>query len=344
MSTDTLRHFVSLAELTDILARIFLRAGVSAQNAAILAANCARCERDGAHSHGVFRIPGYLASLNSGWVDGKAEPVLEPASEAFLRVDARNGFAQPALAAAAGAIADMVSRFGVAIVATRDSHHFSALWPDLEPFAADGLVSLSTVTGIATVIPPGGHRPVFGTNPMAFATPVEGGPPLIFDLATSSMSNGDLRIAAREGRTVPEGTGLDALGRPSTVPQDILDGGGLIPFGGHKGAAIALMVEILSSALTGGQFSAEVDFSSHPGAETPKTGQFLMVIDPDCGTRSRHRSRVATLVEMLRSAGQSRLPSDRRYANRALADRDGIPLTRQTYNDLLALADEEPLG
>nr|WP_205928500.1 Ldh family oxidoreductase [Rhizobium leguminosarum] len=95
---------------------------------------------------------------------------------------------------------------------------------------------------------------------------------LPIDFATSSMSNGDLRIAAREGHSIPMGTGIDASGALSDSPSDILNGGALLPFGGHKGAAVSPMVEVLASALTGGQFSAQVDFSGHPGAETSKNG------------------------------------------------------------------------
>jgi len=225
-----------------------------------------------------------------------------------------------------------------ALAAIRDSHHFSALWPDLEPLARAGFIALSTVTGIACVVPPGGIQPVFGTNPIAFATPVAGANPLIFDQATSAMSNGDLRIAARSGRTVPLGTGVDRDGDPTEDPQAILDGGGLLPFGGHKGASIALMVEILSSALTGGQFSSEVDFSSHPGSETRKTGQLLIVIDPERGGNSGFGTRVGELIEKLRSNGQSRLPSDRRYANRARAEKRGIPIRERQYWKLIELA------
>ncbi|MDE2516010.1 MAG: Ldh family oxidoreductase [Rhodospirillales bacterium] len=324
--------------LADLLTRIFIRHGVAAEHAALLGRNCATCERDGAHSHGVFRIPGYVASLDAGWIDGQVRPVMEDCAPSFLRVDAANGFAQPALAAARPALLARVARNGVALLAIRRSHHFSALWPDLEPFADQGLVALSMVAGIAGVMPPGARKPVFGTNPIAFATPVAGARPLVFDLATSAMSNGDLRIAAREGRAIPPDSGVDRAGRMTTDPKAVLDGGGLLTFGGYKGASIALMVEILASALTGGQFSAEVDFSTHPGAETPCTGQVIILIDPACGAGAAFADRVATLIAMLREAGQERLPSDRRYANRARAERDGITLDDATHEALTRLA------
>lgn len=328
---------ISFEDLVSLLRRVFTQAGVSESNAGALAMTCAQCERDGSLSHGIFRIPGYLGSLRSGWVDGRAVPSVEDVGPAVVRVDARNGFAQPALAAARPLLLDKVRCCGSALLAIRDSHHFSALWPDVEPFAREGLVAMSFVTGLACVIPPGGRRPVFGTNPMAFAAPVAGADPLVFDHATSALSNGDVRIAAREGHTVGPGAGVDRHRQPTVDPKAILDGGALLPFGGHKGASIILMIEILASALTGGAFSAEVDFSRHPGAETPRTGQLLLVVDPQRGGNDLFAHRVRQLLDSVREAGQERLPGDRRYARRKLSD-EGIPISHAQLTELTVLA------
>src|SRR5690242_497620 len=107
---------IKFHDLELLLAKIFIRFGVSEANGKILATNCASCERDGSLSHGVFRIPGYVASLKSGWVDGNAVPDIEEVGPAFLRVNARNGFAQPALAAVLPRVINMVSAHGVAVV------------------------------------------------------------------------------------------------------------------------------------------------------------------------------------------------------------------------------------
>ncbi|MEI9402544.1 Ldh family oxidoreductase [Mesorhizobium argentiipisi] len=329
---------VPFVVLEDLLQRIFSRHGVSDDNAKILATNCASCERDGSLSHGIFRIAGYLSSLASGWVDGRAVPRLEDRGPSVIRVDAMNGFAQPALAAAVPAILDRVSATGVALVAIRRSHHFSALWPDLEPFALRDLVAIAMVTGFRCVAPPGGTKPVFGTNPLAFAAPVAGTHPLMFDFATSAMSNGDLRLAARAKAKVPLGTGIDSHGDRTDKPEAILDGGALLPFGGHKGAALSLMVEIMASALTGGLFSHEVDFSGYPGAETPNTGQVLLVIDPERAGNSDFAGRVLTLLDTVRASGAARLPSDRRYRQRAEANKDGIPIATDKLRQLIVLA------
>jgi delta1-piperideine-2-carboxylate reductase len=313
-------------ELRALLASIFERHGASAQVAAILGENCASVQRDGAESHGVFRMPGYVATMASGWVDATAVPVVTDAAPGFISVDAMNGFAQPALAAARALLLEKARVNGIALLAIHNSHHFSALWPDVEPFARDGLVALAFVNSMACVVPHGGQHALFGTNPIAFAAPREGAEPLVFDLATSAMAHGDVQIAAREGQALPEGTGVDRDGSPTRSAAAVLDGGALQTFGGHKGSALSMMVEILAAALTGGNFSFEVDWSGHPGAQTPRTGQLLIAIDPARQAGNRFADRLETLVHEMQAAGQARQPGARRYAQRAASERGGVPV------------------
>lgn len=329
---------LSFAALRGLLETIFLRLGASQTVASVLADNCAACERDGCHSHGIFRMPGYVRNIQTGWADARAVPTASEVGPSFLRIDARNGFAQPAFETFRLQIARMLQDTGVAVVAINNSHHFSALWPELEPFAQEGHVGLSVVTGYQVVVPPGGRKRVLGTNPIAFATPVAGSAPVIFDFATSTMSYGDLRIAAGKGRKVPMGTGVDREGRLSDDPAAIEEGGGILPFGGHKGAALSMMVEVLASALTGGQFAAEVDYTGFPGADAPKTGQLLIFIDPRRGGNDRFSDRVADLVALLRDAGQERLPSQQRYERRARSLAEGISILKKDHEALLGFA------
>lgn len=329
---------VDFAELVDILTAIFAKNGVTATSARLLAENCASCERDGSTSHGVFRIAGYVASLLSGWVDGAAEPVLEDTASSLLRCDARNGFAQVALHAATPKLLTKVEETGVAILSIRNSHHFSALWPDVEPFAERGLVAFSAVNSMACVVPPGGRKPVFGTNPIAFAIPAEGGLPFVFDQASSAIAHGDVQIAAREGRSLASGQAVSSTGEPTTDPNEVLEGGGLLPFGGYKGSSIALMVELLSAALSGGQYSYQVDWTNYPGAQTPKTGQFLLLIDGQRGNPADFPSRVSELLSMVKSAGQERLPGERRRARRVQSIDRGIQMSRGQLENLCKLA------
>ncbi|MBM9401048.1 Ldh family oxidoreductase [Gluconacetobacter azotocaptans] len=339
MTAERTEIHIAFEALELLLKEIFIRNGVSCSTADILAANCAGCERDGAISHGIFRVPGYLASLKTGWVDGRAVAEVSSVSPSFIRIDARNGFAQAALAAAAKDIDAAVERTGVAVVATRNSHHFSALWPDVEPFARRGLLAITFVNGLANVVPHGGHTPVYGTNPVAFATPIADADPLVVDQATSVMANGEVRLHALANRPLPPGTGVDRAGNPSTDPHLVLEGGALNTFGGYKGSSIALMVELMAGALTGGQLSFENDFGDCIGAQTPKAGQLLIVIDPDRGGNFGFSHRVALLCDRLREAGQERLPGKRRYENRLNAGQLGIPILEEDLRYLETLAD-----
>lgn len=330
---------IPFADLVDLLARIFAAHGCSTRVAAILAENCAGAERDAAHSHGLFRIEGYVSTLQSGWVDGAAAPVIKDDGGSLIRVDAANGFAQSALALVTPIAMERVRTHGACVVAISRSHHFAALWPDVEPFARQGLVALSMVNSMAVVVPQGAQRPVYGTNPLAFAAPREDGGILVFDQAVSTMAHGDVQIARREGRTLPPGTGVDASGAPTDDPAAVLDGGALLAFGGHKGASIALMIEIMAAALTGGAFSHEVDWSAHPGAQTPCTGQVLILIDPARGASlDGFTARVEVMLRALSEAGQERLPGDRRFAARARAMAEGVPVPREKMEQLRRLA------
>jgi len=335
---DTAVAHIAFAELQALLQRIFIRHGTSEAVARALAFNCASAQRDGAHSHGVFRIPGYVSTLASGWVDGKAVPEVTDIASGYLRVDAKGGFAQPALAAARELLVEKARGAGIAVLAIHNSHHFAALWPDVEPFADEGLVALSVVNSMTCVVPHGARQPLFGTNPIAFAAPCAGTDPIVFDMATSAMAHGDVQIAARKGEQLPDGIGVDSQGEPTRDPQKILDGGALLPFGGHKGSALSMMVELLAAALTGGNFSWEFDWSQHPGAKTPWTGQLIIVIDPSKAEGGRFAERSYELVRQMQSVGLQRMPGERRYRERELSARQGVTLTVQELEQLQSMA------
>lgn len=319
---------ISYQDLVSAIEEVLTSAGAAPGAAAVLARNHAMCERDGALSHGVFRVPQYVETLATGYLDGAAVPRVEQVTPSYIRVDAAKGFAQVALERARAAIMASVAEQGVAVAAIRNSVHHSALWPDVEPFADAGYVAFTAVTGgVPTVAPAGVRKAVLSTNPFAFATPVQGAGPMVIDSATSSMSFGDLTLAARAGRPVPPGTGVDAHGQETSDAGAIAHGGTLLPFGGHKGAALSIMVEILASALTGGAFSVEAVVGKPAGAYPSRTGQFFLVVDPSRGAAGDFAPRVAGFLAMLRSEGMERLPADHRYKARAKAERDGIPVT-----------------
>lgn len=330
---------ITFLALTQRLQQIFERAGCSTSVAAQLAHNCASAERDGARSHGVFRMPEYVSSLQGGWVDGHATPVVEDIAPSFARVDAMNGYAVPALAAVRALAIDKARRNGVSVTAIRNSHHLGMLSLDIEAFAEAGLIALSVVNSMKSVVPHRGKKPVFGTNPLAFAAPRTAGSPFLFDLATSAMAYGDVKMAARENHVLPPDVGVDRDGEPTTDPVQVIEGGALQTFGGHKGASISIMIEILCAALVGAQFSFECDLGTQPGAATPRTGQTLILINPRAGSEGLpdFGMRVEVLLQAIVTAGQDRLPGERRLSRRAQSMREGIVLADDEIAALDAL-------
>jgi delta1-piperideine-2-carboxylate reductase len=327
---------VGIAELTALISRILVASGMSVDNAAIMSEIVVAVERDGPRSHGLFRVPAMVEILKSGWVDGRARPSVQDKAPGLVLADAGNGFAQIALASARNLLIEKAQAQGIAALAIRNSHHFSALWPDVEPLAEQGLVALAFVNTRSYVVPAGGRARLYGTNPMAFACPRRRGPPMVWDQASAAMAHGEVLLARRDGRALPPGVALDRDGQPTSDPGAMIQGGALLPFGGYKGASIALMVEIMSAAVTGGHFGFEED--GNPTASTKNAGELVIAIDPDKSTGALFRDHVESLFRRVVENGEARLPGDRRHVARRRAVEHGITLEHAVYEGLLALS------
>jgi delta1-piperideine-2-carboxylate reductase len=145
------------------------------------------------------------------------------------------------------------------------------------------------------------------------------------------MAQGEILLAAQRGGILSKGVGLDVDGRPTADPRAVLDGGSILPFGGHKGSSIAFMIEILAGALTGGPFGFEDRSHEYPGAETPKAGQTVILIDPLHVPGNRYFERIESLFEAVAASGVERLPAERRYARRERSLRDGVVVTDRDW-------------
>ncbi|HRA23420.1 MAG TPA: Ldh family oxidoreductase [Usitatibacteraceae bacterium] len=325
---------VTYDALLGLVERALVAHGYSALAAAPIARTITQCERDGTRSHGLLRLPGYIEAVRSGWADGTVLPRVTARSPSMLVIDAGNGFTHLALAQSECELAGMAMATGIAVLLIGNAHHGAALWPDIEGLAREGFVAMTCVNSRARLTGWGGSKAVFGTNASAFACPRAGGDPVVWDQSTSVMSQGDVLLAAREGRAIPEGVGVDAKGRPTTDPKAVLDGGALLPFGGHKGASIAFAVEILAAALTGAPFGFE---SPAKGILPSKCGQFLLVIDPR-RAGAEVGSRVEGLVAAVRGTGSPHTPGSRRYERRRKSQAEGIPLGEDALANLEKLA------
>ena len=246
---------LSLDEIYQLANKTLLANGCDEENANILSDTIMRAERDGSLSHGLFRLPAYVVSLKSKKVNGKARPEVKKISSSVIKVLGNHAFAPMVLKVGLPELIKLAKESGVAVLAITNSHHMAAMWPETEAVAEEGLVAFACTSYKPMVAPAGAKKALFGTNPISFAWPRSGKTPVVYDMATAAMAMGEVQVAAREGHKVPIGTGLNKDGKETTDPKEIAKGGVLLPFGGYKGSAIAMMVELLAGALVGENFS-----------------------------------------------------------------------------------------
>ena len=302
--------------------------GCNAENAASVGRTIAAAERDGCASHGLFRMPGYIASLRSGKVNGRARPTVTRLSPSVVKVDGDHGYAPLALEMGRQALIEAAKENGIAAMALVNVHHFAALWVEVEPIAEAGCCAMAFTTYKPAVVPAGAKQPLFGTNPMCFGWPRGDQLPMVFDQASASMARGEVMIAARDGHDVPLGTGVDADGNPTTEPQKIIDGGALLPFGGHKGSTIAMMIELLVAGLTGMDFSFQAQKNDNNDGGPPNGGEFMLAIDPNrFGDADNWLQHSESFLERLAGMEGAHMPGNRRYANRAKSAAEGIAVS-----------------
>lgn len=291
------------------------RNGCDRANTEAIVRTIVSAERDGSNSHGLFRVPGYIAALRSGKAAGAAVPTVELATPVCIRVDGHGGFAPIALELGIPLLAQAALESGIAVLSIVNSYHLAALWPETESLAARGLIAIAAVNSKPTMAPHGGNKVLFGTNPLSFAWPRPGGEPIVFDMASAAMANGEVQLAAKEGRPVPPNTGLDSSGRDSTDPVEILQGS-LLPFGGHKGSQIAMMVELLAAGATGERFGFENQQLVPDDIDPVRGGELIIALSPEVLAGKDWPAHCESFFAEYDSIEGARLPGARRHSNR----------------------------
>ncbi|WP_346912760.1 Ldh family oxidoreductase [uncultured Roseibium sp.] len=294
-------------------------------------------EAAGQPGHGLSRVPSYAAQARSGKVDGFAKPSHEQVTASLIRVDGAFGFAYPALDLALDALPDMARTNGIAMAAVRRSHHFGQGGLHCERLADQGLVALVFGNAPKSIAPWGAKEPLFGTNPIAFAAPVPGEPSLVIDLAVSRVAKGKIMAAEKAGRAIPEGWALDKEGNPTTDASAAMEGT-MLPIGDAKGAALAMMVEVLAAALVGSSFAFEASGLFSGEGEPPNLGQTIIAIDPGLSSGGAYGERIAALMTAMAGAEGARLPGSRRIEARLKAERDGMEIPRLILDEVRKLA------
>ena len=307
---------ISLKEIYDLAKKTLLFNGCDEENASILSDTIMRAERDGSLSHGLFRLPAYVASLKSGKVNGKARPEVKKISPSVIKVLGNSAFAPMVLKVGLPELIKLAKETGVAVLAITNSHHMAAMWPETEAIAEAGLVGFACTSYKPMVAPAGAKKALFGTNPISFAWPRPGKTPVVYDMATAAMAMGEVMVAARDGHTVPLGTGLNKDGKETTDPKEISKGGVLLPFGGYKGSAIAMMVELLAGALVGENFSYETAAKDNKDGGPPSGGEFILAISPEKIAGPDWEKHSDEFFKKMQSMDGVRLPGERRHKNR----------------------------
>ena len=327
---------LKLDEIFDLGKKTLLANGCDDETSSILADLIMKAERDGSLSHGLFRLPAYVSGLKSGKINGKARPEVKKISPSVIKVLGNNCLAPMVLNKGLPELIKTAKENGVAVLAINNSHHMAAMWPETEAVAEEGLVAFACTSYKPAVAPAGAIKPLFGTNPISFAWPRPGKTPVVFDMATASMAMGEVQVAKREGHKVPLGTGLTKDGKDTTDPGEIADGGVLLPFGGYKGSAIAMMVELLAGALVGDNFSFETAAKDNNDGGPPSGGEFILAISPEKLSSPGWDKHADEFFNKMKSMEGVRLPGERRHKNRL--DKGPRKINKELVNKIKSLS------
>jgi (2R)-3-sulfolactate dehydrogenase (NADP+) len=319
---------LSLENAEARLTEIFATAGASPANAASVAWALVMAEADGLKGHGLSRVPTYLAMLKSGKIDGQAVPKASRPKPGVLAIDAGHGFAYPAIDLAIAEIPDLAREQGIVAAPIRRSNHCGAAGLHVERLAGQGLVAMLFANTPGAIAPWGGSKPVFGTNPIAFAAPLAGREPVVIDMALSKVARGPIVAAKQKGQAIPEGWALDVHGKPTTDAAAAL-AGTMVPLGDAKGATLAMMVEILAAALVGAHFGFQASSFLDAEGGPPDTGQLILAIDPHAMGGNWFDERMRALVHAIEAQEGTRLPGVRRLTLRAKAQAEGIEMPEE---------------
>lgn len=263
---------VPRTEMIDIATRILEAGGTPFEFASSVAHSLVGAQEAGHASHGVIRLIEYRSFITKGTVIADARPAIARIKGATSSIDGNWGWGQVACKLALNLAREHTSEFGTFTVTIKNVNHIGRLGEYVEALADDGLVSMMWCNSDPSVAAFGGSERLFGTNPFAVGIPNKPSS-IVIDFATAASAEGKLRVARANGQSIPHGIVIDKNGVESNDPNAFYEGGALLPFGGHKGYCMSLMVELLGGALSGG----------HP-ATSPRylrgNGTVLYVIDP----------------------------------------------------------------
>lgn len=327
---------ITLDEAETLVKSVFEANGVLSETAQSVARALVNAEAVGQYGHGLRRIPAYVGQAHSGKVNGKALPLASRPRPAVLSIDAGLGYAYPALDIAVAELPAIARQQGIAIAVIHRSHHAGVMALTVERLAEQGIAAIMFANAPASMAPWGGRRRFFGTNPIAFAAPMAGGDPVIIDLALSKVAMGKVMAARQKGTTIPDNWAFGTDGKPTTDPTEAINGT-LMPSGEAKGAALALMVELLAAGLTGGTFAHQASSLLESDGPAPSLGHMIIAIDPVATGGSDAIERIAYLAEEMVREDGVRLPGRRGQNSRRAAIENGLEIEDDVIASIRAL-------
>jgi hydroxycarboxylate dehydrogenase B len=329
--------------LKQLIQDIFSAAGSHHHEAERIAHYLALANLVGHDSHGAIQVPRYIERVRANRLVPNQTVEIVSENEVLAVLDGRLGFGQVIGEEAMRIALDKCAKFGLSLVTLRNSGHLGRIGDWAEMAAGEGKVSLhfvNTSGGGILVAPHGGTERRLSANPIAAGVPVPGGPPIILDISTCTIAEGKIRVAANKGANVPEGCILDGQGRPTTDPQAFYASppGAILPFGGHKGFALGVIVDVLAGAISGGS-------CSRPETKVASNNMLAIVIDPArLRARPEFDQDLADFTAWVKSAatvapdGQILMPGEPEHRTKVKRLREGIPLDATTWNQLQEVA------
>lgn len=264
---------VPRAEVLAVSVKILEKFGTPKNYADSVAESLVQAQEVGHASHGVIRLIEYTNSIEQKVIHPQAAPTIMQETDGTAVIDGHWGWGQIACKFAVEIGAAKAKKFGVCAIAINSCNHIGRLGEYMETLAAMDLISMMWCNADPAVAAFGGKNRLLGTNPLAVGIP-SNDEPVVIDFATSSLAEGKLRVARANGSQIPLGALIDKDGKESINPDDFYDGGALLPFGGHKGYCMSLMIELLGGALSGNHPSMNAEYSHGYGT-------VLIAIDPE---------------------------------------------------------------
>ncbi|HIC96623.1 TPA: Ldh family oxidoreductase [Candidatus Bipolaricaulota bacterium] len=335
---------VEAAGLRRFCREVLIKVELTAEDAAVVADSLVQANLRGVDTHGVMRLPIYVKRMRMGLIAVRPKMELHRTGSATAILDGGNGPGQVVTLRAMEEAIKMAQEAGAGLVAIKNSNHFGAAAYFAMRALEDDMIGLALSHAEADMIPFGGGRPCLGTNPIAIAVPAGEELPIVLDMATSIVAMGNILLAAKEGRSIPEGWAVDTEGNPTTDPKRAR---AVRPVGGPKGYGLAVIVDVLSALLTGAAFGVHINRMYDNFSEPQAIGHFVGAIDisryvPPVEFKKRIDQMIREIKATPPAEGFTEvlLPGEPEFRTEEQRLRKGVPLSEEVYTELATLGEE----